>query len=307
MHKLLQRQLRQARQASATGELDLDVLLDLIDAAYVEVDRERRFTAHAHQVMRDEQASAIRGQAEAVNARTAAEAELLKQERLSLLGRLTASVAHELRNPLSTIRNTVHVIGQMAEAGGVDVARPMSRCQRTVDRCDSIIGDLLDYANERELHPMSMRLDAWLGEVVADIKIPDHVMLECRFGAPEAVAPVDAERMRCVVENVVQNAVRAISEATGLLDRRITISTHQGAMAEIVIADTGPGMTAEVLARVFEPLYSTYPFGTGLGLPTVKQIVELHGGDIAIGSTPGTGTRVIIRLPLAAAKATKAA
>ena len=283
------------------------MLLELIDAAYIEVDRERRFTAHAHQVMRDEQAALIRGQAEAVNARTAAEAELLKQERLSLLGRLTSSVAHELRNPLSTIRNSVHVIGQMALAGGVDVSRPLTRCQRTVDRCDSIIGDLLDYANERERHPKPMRLDAWLSEVLETVKPNDSVVMERRFGAPGAVAPVDAERMRCAIVNVIDNAIRAILDATSLFDRRVTISTHHGAMAEIVIADTGPGMSVEVLARVFEPLYSTYAFGTGLGLPTVKQIVELHGGDIAIGSTPGTGTRVIIRLPLAVAKATKAA
>jgi signal transduction histidine kinase len=307
MHKLLQRQLRLARQATVSGEFDLDVLLELIGAAYIEVDRERRFTAHAHQVMRDEQAALIRGQAEAVNARTTAEAELLKQERLSMLGRLTSSVAHELRNPLSTIRNSVHVIGQMAQAGGVDVARPMTRCQRTVDRCDSIIGDLLDYANERELHPKPMRLDAWLSEVLETVKPHDSVALDRRFGAPDVVAPVDAERMRCAIVNVIDNAMRAILDATSLFDRRVTVSTHHGAMAEIVIADTGPGMSAEVLARVFEPLYSTYAFGTGLGLPTVKQIVELHGGDIAIGSTPGAGTRVIIRLPLAVAKATKAA
>src|SRR5579862_5305342 len=113
MHKILQRQLKQARQASATGELDVELLLQLIDAAYAEVDRERRYTAHAHQVMRDEQAELLKRQmqsteklahiaaekAEAERARAAAEAELLEQERLSLLGQLTASVAHELRNP----------------------------------------------------------------------------------------------------------------------------------------------------------------------------------------------------------------
>src|SRR5258707_9958386 len=106
MHKLLQRQLRQARQ---TGEIDIDLLIQLVDAAYVEVDRERRYTAHAHQVMRDEQAELLQRQiqtteamarvvaekAEAERARAVAESELLQQERMSLLGRLTASVAHE--------------------------------------------------------------------------------------------------------------------------------------------------------------------------------------------------------------------
>jgi signal transduction histidine kinase len=308
MHKLLQRQLRQARQASTTGEMNLDALLELIDAAYFEVDRERRYTAHAHQVMRDEQMALISTQTEieAVRARAAAEAEALKHERLSLIGRLTSSVAHELRNPLSTIRNTVHVIGQIAEAGGVDVARPLARCQRTVDRCDGIVRDLLDFASDRELHPMSMRLDTWLDEILPDLKLSDQITLDCRFGASGAVVQVDAERMRCVIGNVMDNAVRAMLDAPDLPERRITVTTSQGATAEIVIADTGPGMSEEVLARAFDPLFSTYPFGTGLGLPTVKQIVEMHGGEIAIDSAPGKGTRVTIRLMLAVAKTQKA-
>src|ERR1051325_1770209 len=107
MHKMLQRQLKQARQAGADGEIDVDLLIQLVDAAYAEVDRERRYTTHAHQVMRDEQADLLKRQiqtseamarisaekAEAERARAAAEAELLQQERLSLLGRLTGGGA----------------------------------------------------------------------------------------------------------------------------------------------------------------------------------------------------------------------
>src|ERR1700742_907956 len=165
MHKLLQRQLRQAQRASTDGSVDLDTLLSLVDAAYGEIDRERRFTAHAHTVLRDEYALLTEKQlqihsemaqvqaekAEAERARAAAEAEVLKQERLSLLGRLTASMAHELRNPLSTIRNTVHTIQEVAIAKGFDFGRPMERIHRTIDRCDAIIRDLLDYAGARDV------------------------------------------------------------------------------------------------------------------------------------------------------------
>ena len=92
-------------------------------------------------------------------------------------------------------------------------------------------------------------------------------------------------------------------------ERRITVDARPGpaSVAAIVVADTGPGMPADVLAQVFEPLFSTKSFGTGLGLPTVKQIVEQHGGTIAIASAPGSGTRITIRLPLAAARTTAAA
>ena len=86
-------------------------------------------------------------------------------------------------------------------------------------------------------------------------------------------------------------------------ERRLAVATRSGERIEIEIADTGPGMSADVLTRVFEPLYSTRAFGTGLGLPTVKQIVERHGGEVTIDSTLGKGTSVVLSLPVAAAKA----
>jgi signal transduction histidine kinase len=244
---------------------------------------------------------------EAERARAVAEAELLKQERLSLLGRLMASVAHELRNPLSTIRNTLNAIGEIAREKGVSVDRQMTRIERTIDRCDGIIDDLLDYAGSRELSPTRLALDTWLGEVLDRQKLPASITLERRLAAAGAVVPIDAERMRLAITNLIENAAEAIVDAPDLKERRITISTYLGTRVEIVIADTGPGMSESVLARVFEPLFSTRAFGTGLGLPTVKRIVEQHGGDMAISSVPGAGTRVQIRLPSAASKSSAAA
>jgi signal transduction histidine kinase len=317
---MLQRQLRQARQASETGEVDIELLIELVDAAYVEVDRERRYTTHAHQVMRDEQAELLQRQmqtteaiahiaaekAEAERARAVAEAELLQQERMSLLGRLTASVAHELRNPLSTIRNTIHAIHQAARDKGLQIDRQMSRVQRTIDRCDGIIDDLLDYAGGPELNLAPVALDIWLGKILDQQKLPPSIVLEHRLAAVGAMVTIDAERLRCAVANLVENAAEAIADTPDLAERRITISTHCGAQAEIVIADTGPGMSTDVLDRVFEPLFSTRAFGTGLGLPTVKRIIEQHRGDMAVGSVLGSGTRVQIRLPLIQAKSAAA-
>lgn len=326
MHKLLQRQIKQAREAGATDEIDLDALLALVDAAYNEADRERSYTTRAHQVMREEQADLLKRQletreamaliaaekAEAERARIAAEAELLKGERLSLLGQLTASVAHEMRNPLSTIRNTLQAIRHVAEGKGVEIGRQMARIERTIDRCDGIIDDLLDYAGSRELHPAPVSLDTWLGEVLADQTIPASIAVERRFGASGGVVSIDSDRVRCAIANLIENAAEAIVDSPDLAERRITISTHaaasqSGAKAEIVIADTGPGMSEDVLARIFEPLFSTRAFGTGLGLPTVKRIIEQHGGDMVIGSVLGAGTRVQIRIPTASASRSAAA
>jgi signal transduction histidine kinase len=232
---------------------------------------------------------------------------LLAKERLSSLGELTATVAHELRNPLSTLRNTMHVIGQTVRARGVDIDRLMGRCERTVDRCDGIISDLLDFADARELRAAATRLDRWLGEVLDRVAVPPTIELKRRLDAPQAVVALDTARLACAVVNLVDNAVGAITEAGGLGERRITVSTRAAERAEILIADTGPGMSEAVLARAFEPLFSTHAFGTGLGLPTVKQIVEQHGGTIDIASTAGGGTRVTLSLPLATARSSRAA
>ena len=314
MHKLLQRQLRQAQQASSDGKLDLDTLLSLVGTAYDEIDRERRFTAHAHQVLRDEYSALTERQlkieaekSEAERARAAIEVELLQQERLSLLGRLTSSLAHELRNPLSTIRNTVHAIGEAATMKGLDIARQMSRAYRAVDRCDGIIGDLLDYAGSRDPVPSPIRLDPWLEQVLNDQKMPELVAIEYGLSAPCAVVLIDPDRMRSAVVKVFENAIEALVETPDLAERRIIVSTAIGEQVEIAIADTGPGIPPDILPRVFEPLFSTRSFGTGLGLATARQIVENHSGDITIAGGAEGGTRVVIRLPLGAAKSVAAA
>jgi signal transduction histidine kinase len=314
MHKLLQRQLRQAQRTSSDGTLDLDTLLSLVGTAYDEIDRERRFTAHAHKVLRDEYAALTERQlkveaekSEAERARATAEAELFQQERLSLLGRLTASVAHELRNPLSTIRNTVHAIGEAAAMKGLDIVRQMSRVHRTIDRCDGIIGDLLDYASARDTVPSPIQLDTWIEEVIKGQKVPKGITVECRPGAPRAVVSIDPDRLRSAIVKVFENAIEVLVETPALAEQRVTVSTAIGDRFEIAITDTGPGIPPNILPRVFEPLFSTRSFVTGLGLATAKQIVENHNGDIVIARGPEGGTRVVIRLPIGTTKSAAAA
>lgn len=230
--------------------------------------------------------------------RTAQEG-LIRSERLSVLGQLTATVAHELRNPLSAIRNSVYALKELVASKGLVLDRPLSRIERSIGRCDRIVGDLLDYARSRQLQCMPVVLDQWLGEALDDQKLPEGVGLTHSFGAPGVVVSVDPERLRRVVVNLVENAVQAMVEA-GSPRRELEVSTRPiGREIEIAVSDTGPGISAEVLPKIFEPLFSTRSFGTGLGLPTVKQIVEQHGGRIEVASAVGSGTRVVVRLPLA--------
>ncbi len=227
----------------------------------------------------------------------AAQSELVRKERLSALGQLTATMAHELRNPLSAIRNTLFVVRDTAATGGINLDRPLGRVERSIERCDRIINDLLDYTRIRELHRSVVAPDPWLEEVLNEQRLPADIALAKKLDADCHVA-IDPERMRQVVINLVENAAQAISETSP--ERAITVSTRcAGDRFELTIEDTGGGIPSDVLSKVFEPLFSTKSFGTGLGLPVVKQIIELHGGSITIDSEPGKGTRVTIHLQTA--------
>ena len=231
-----------------------------------------------------------------------AQAELLRNEWLSTMGQLTATVAHELRNPLSAARNSLFVIRKTLSTQGIELERPIARVERSVARCERIISDLLDYTRGREPRRAPLPLEAWLEDSLREQRLPEGIVLVRDFRAPDALVSCDAERMRRVLDNVIENAVQAIGETGGA--GRIEVSTRiaKGAF-ELAIADTGPGVAPEILPRVFEPLYSTKSFGTGLGLPAVKQIVEQHGGDVRFENTPGQGARIVMRLPLANSQA----
>jgi signal transduction histidine kinase len=226
-----------------------------------------------------------------------AQLELVRREKLSTLGQLTATVAHELRNPLSAIRNTVFAIRESLAGKGIEFERPLSRVDRNIQRCDRIITDLLDFTRMRDLNRAELEADSWLDEVLSEQRVPDGVVLARDFGAAGRRVSFDSERMRRVVINLIENAVQAVTDAASS-GGTVTVRTRaSGPAFELVIEDTGPGIPAEVLPKVFEPLYSTKSFGTGLGLPTVKQIVEQHGGTVDITSQAGKGTRVFVRIP----------
>jgi len=227
-----------------------------------------------------------------------AQSELVRREKLSTLGQLTATVAHELRNPLSAIRNTVFAVRESVKGSGMNLDRPLGRVERNIQRCDRIITDLLDFTRMRELSCAQVEADPWLHEILDEQRLPEGVKVKRAFAAPGRRVSFDSERMRRVVINLVENAAQAMSDPTAAGERSITVRTWaDDASFHLAIEDTGPGIAREVLAKVFEPLFSTKSFGTGLGLPTVKQIVEQHGGTVEISSEIGAGTKVLVRLP----------
>lgn len=232
-----------------------------------------------------------------------AQKALVLKERLSALGQLTATVAHELRNPLSVIQNTMFTMKQGLETKGVTMERPMARVERSIARCNRIITDLLDYSRQRELQYQEHPVDEWLSRVIAQQTHPAKIAIQQDLQAGAMVARFDPERLRRVVINLLDNAVQAFPEQNDRTDCAVTVATRATSDGlEITVRDNGPGIPADVLPKIFEPLFSTKNFGTGLGLPTVRQIVEAHGGRIDITSVVGEGTCVRVWLPAVAAR-----
>ncbi len=227
--------------------------------------------------------------------------ELLKKERLATLGHLTATVSHELRNPLGTIRTSMHVLEEQLRDVAPHVRPLFERIDRNILRCVGIISELLDFAQVRELHYERVDFDGWLGGVLDELGAPNGVKVERMFGFGASL-DIDTERLRRAITNVFDNAIHAMLGTDGGGEHKLTVRTRAVTnKVELSFADTGPGMTEEVRAQVFRELFSTKRFGVGLGLPIVKQVLERHGGEVHVQSTLGAGTRVIMRLPIRSA------
>jgi PAS domain S-box-containing protein len=229
----------------------------------------------------------------------AAQAELLKTERLATLGQLTATVSHEIRNPLGVMRTSLYLIEQKQPEPDDAVLRAIERMKRSIARCDRIIDELLDFSRVRGLEVETTEIDRWLAHLLDEQQLAGGVGIEFEPGCPDTGIDFDRERLRRAVINVVENAAQAIAE-DDRADRTAPVRVATRLVAgyvELSIADDGPGIPDDVRARIFEPLFSTRSFGVGLGLAVVKQVVEQHGGEIVVECGPDRGTRFIFRLP----------
>lgn len=241
-----------------------------------------------------------------VDARTAelraAQEELIRKERLAALGQLIGTVSHELRNPLSTLKSALFLMDAKIAQQDFNLSKVVERANRSVTRCEGIIAEMLDFARTSELATETVTLDDWLEEVLREQTIPEAVQLSRKFSLRGVETKLDRGRLSRAIINVVDNACQAMIPETGAEAARapqLLVETMlKDAHIEIAITDNGPGMDQDTLDKIFQPLFSTKSKGTGLGMPTVQQIMERHGGGIEIDSRLGEGTKVTLWLPL---------
>ena len=226
--------------------------------------------------------------------------QLARNERLASLGQLSATVSHELRNPLATIRASMVTIADRTKGKDLKIDGAVERVDRNITRCNRIISELLEYTRDRAPLMSTTDVGIWMTSTVLELTCPRDVDLDIQSDSA-VVVEIDTETMRQVVVNLFDNACQAMAaSAPPSGDRhRLTVSVgRQDADAIITFTDTGLGMTDDVAKHAFEPLYSTKTYGAGLGLPLVNKIVTQHRGKISVSTEPGKGATFEIRLPI---------
>ncbi len=244
---------------------------------------------------------------EQVEARTAdlraAQEQLVRTEKLSSLGKLSASVAHEINNPLAGILTFAKLVSRTLAEGPPDDARRavlqrnLGLVEREAQRCSAIVRNLLDFARERPMSVKPVDVNAAVEEALSLIGNQVSIQGTAIERALTPLPPVMADygQLRQAFVNVAMNACEAMGKSGHL---RIASRQVDGEV-ELTFADTGPGMPAELVNRIFDPFFTTKEKGTGLGLSVVYGIVQRHEGSIQVASVEGKGTTFTFRLPAA--------
>ncbi len=214
---------------------------------------------------------------------------IIKNERMSSIGNLASRLAHDLRNPLSVIKNSIELLNiKLDPIMDEKTSHQMARVGRAISRMAHQIDDVLDYVNVAELQLESHSLSTIIESSVLNTNVPPYIKIN--FPKNSSTIICDAYKLEIAFCNIVNNAVQAIN-GDGVISLRLIDKEDE---AIIEIEDSGSGIPEAAIQKIFEPLFTTKQVGTGLGLASSKSILEKHGGTISVSNNPTTFT---IHLP----------
>jgi two-component system sensor histidine kinase PilS (NtrC family) len=212
------------------------------------------------------------------------------------VGRLAAAIAHEIRNPLTSIAGSVSMLSGIPEMNE-EHRRLLEIVTRESQRLNGIITEFLTYSRGKQYHFEKADLVRLVEDTLTLMRHrmtaeSTGIIIESRFAVPEAWVLADGDKIKQVFWNFAENAVRAMRNGGTL---KVSIE-RQGDDWQVSFADTGTGMTPQQTEKIFEPFQSSFEGGTGLGLAVVYQIVQAHEGKVWVRSKPGQGTTLVLRL-----------
>jgi signal transduction histidine kinase len=256
--------------------------------------------AEKNQLLQDFQANLEEIIEQRTEALLATQNKLIETEKLALLGQLTATVAHEIRNPLGTIRTSFFLVNERLDSdrAKLNLERPLSFIDKNIQRIDRIIEELLDFTRKRNLIPKPTDLNNWLKHLLDEYSANHSILLQSIFKAENPVY-LDTGHFRRAIINLLDNARQSIENAqneNGLIQIE-TASDND--IVQIKIIDNGEGIAPEIANKIKSPLFSTRNFGVGLGLPIAIDIIQEHDGTLDIDNHPQGGAIIHITLPTA--------
>jgi len=239
--------------------------------------------------------------AERTRALQEAQDELLRKEKLATLGQLSGSIAHELRNPLAVIRNSLYCTNQRIAQQDRKIVRHLEIIDQQISRADAIIEDLLEYSKTKIAKKKDLPLNQFATKVVEALPIPSNIRVTTQLSDDGPMVRLDEEQMGRVIANLVKNGVEAMPEGGELAFE----SGVRGGRPVLRIADTGAGIPQRNLKEIFQPLFTTKARGIGLGLALSKNLAEANGVKIEVESRVGKGSSFTLVFGAAADSAVK--
>ncbi|MCB0282945.1 MAG: PAS domain S-box protein [Calditrichae bacterium] len=225
---------------------------------------------------------------------------MARSERLATIGKMAAKVAHEIRNPLSSISLNAEILQDELKSENFSVEEAqslLSSIMREVDRLANLTNEYLQFSrmpkSQNEAHNICRLIENLTIFIESELRANQ---IELKMNLPEqpVLVKMDKDQIHRVLLNLVRNSIEALSQGGTI---NINLENHKSYL-EILLSDTGNGISADQLDKVFEPFYTTKDIGTGLGLPISKQIIEEHGGTIAYLTDKAPGANFLITLPL---------
>lgn len=224
-----------------------------------------------------------------------AQEEIVRKEKLAVLGQVAGSVGHELRNPLGVMNNAVYFLQAVLPDADERVKEYLNIIKSEIASSERIVSDLLDSVRTKAPRPEAVGVAELIGQTLLKCDIPPTVSV--KLDVPEMLPPLwgDAMQIHQVLRNLISNGVEAMPEG-GTLEIRAEETAKNIAIS---VRDSGTGMTKEQLGKLFQPLYTTKARGIGLGLVVVKNLTQANGGTVEVRSEAGKGSLFLVTLPAA--------